>query len=329
MGIAAQTTKDILDAAASQGLAVMTPLEVETSMTPEKYLALKRCRDRVSCVQANASRLGVDRVVIGSLDRDEKNYLVKLWLIDLKTVSVVSVVDRTILIASRRLSRDIAQAVPGFLRGEQEAKGTLVVKCDVRGASVFLNNALVGKTPFSVDLKPGKYELRVEKKAYTPVARLAAVEAGQALETEIRMLVIPGQTPDPDEAPEVVETEKVIDKSITISPGTWIFGALTIAGAGLATGFGIASSGQVQKLRDGYNKDTGIYNGTQNAVAEAQTNALVANIGFGVTGALAAITVVFAIIDVRVNNAAPDAAVTLAPMVLEQGAGVAIGGKLP
>ena len=65
--------------------------------------------------------------------------------------------DRAILIASRRLIPDASEAIPPLLRGEREARGTLVVTANVPNARVTVDGEDAGPAPATVRLKPGKH----------------------------------------------------------------------------------------------------------------------------------------------------------------------------
>ena len=120
------------------------------------------------CAAARLATLGVERAVIGSLGRDERNYLLRLWLVDVEKGEVIADVDRAILIASRRLMQDAAAAIPPLLRGEREARATLQVSANVADAQVTVDGEFRGATPLTLQLKPGKHELVLEKRLGPP-----------------------------------------------------------------------------------------------------------------------------------------------------------------
>jgi PEGA domain len=178
-GLASQMTRQVLDAAHAQGLKVVPPEEVEAFIGPKNALALKQCGPTPACLSSHLSDLPVTRAVVGTLARDQTHYLVHLWLISLTPPGQVAEVERAILIASRRLQVDVAAALPALLRGEQEAKGTLVLESTVPQADVTLDGEPAGQTPLTRLLKPGKHELQVSHPGFYAVARLVTVEPGQ------------------------------------------------------------------------------------------------------------------------------------------------------
>lgn len=324
VGLAVTTTKTLLDAAAAMKLSVVTPDQLRAKMEVAKYAALVKCGGGVACVSQYASDLGTKKVVLGSLARNEKNYLLKLWLIDVEKGEVIADVDRQVLIAARRLQKDVEQAAPPLLRGEREARGTLKVTSNVANAQLTLNGESVSSPPYEVQLRPGKYEVKIEKTKYLSVTRFVSVEANQVTNEELKMLLVPGAIPD--EAlvaggPTTVKNNGE-GQPVRISIPTWVAGAATLVALGIATGFGAAASGGDKALVDGFNPTLNTYKGTRNDALSVQQNALAANVSFGVAGAAGIATVIFLILDLT-HSSAP---VQVAPTAGPTGAGVSLGG---
>lgn len=300
MGLGAQVTRQVLEGGASLSLDVLTPDQLRGLLPPEKYQALRKCRESTACVSSAVAGTPIRRVITGSLSRDEKNYLLKLWHHDVKSLALVCDVDRSILIASRRLQKDVEQAVPGLLRGEREARGTLIVEATAPNAQLSLNGEFVGSPPVTLTLKPGKYEVKVEKNKYLPVTRLLTVEANQTSTETIKLLLIPGQQPDEDlVAKPTGPTQPGAEaRSLSLSAPTWIFGGLTVVASATAGIAGGIAEGQRARLLAGLDAATGVYQGTRAEALEQTRNALVANVAFVTLGVAAAATLVFLLIDV-------------------------------
>lgn len=326
MGLASQVTQVVLKEAQGQKKKVMGPDEVRKALGNKAYDELVKCGANVACAANLASVLGVDRLVLGHLSRDEKNYLVKLWLIDLKKTELVADVDRAILIASRRFLRDVTEAAPGLLRGQREAKGTLTISATVKGCAVTINDQPAGQTPLTVSLKPGRYAVKVEKKAYLPVTRLVDVEANQTRTEEVRMLVIPGQVPEEERLPELARKVEKSDAPTGFSPRplTFVAGGLALAAVGFGIGFGVSSQSLERGLLQGYDPATDVYQGTRQQALDARDHATAANVAWISAGALGALTIVSLILDATASQPAP---VNVAPAVSGSGAGLVVEGR--
>jgi len=324
LGLSVQTTKTVLDAAAAMKLKVLTPEQVRGKLTDKEYVALIKCGGQVACVSQYASQLGANKFVLGSIGRNEKSYLLKLWLIDVSKAEVVADVDRQVLIAARRFQKDVEQAVPPLLRGEQEARGTLRLTTNVKNVQLTLNGESVGPAPYEVQLRPGKYEVKAERTKYLSVTRLVAVEANEKNEVAFNLLLIPGAIPD--EEPVAGGPKKDVSSSaggpIQISLKTWLAGGATLVALGIATGFGIATRSGDKTIIDGFDPVVGTYRATRQDALTVQSNALAANVAFGVAGVAGIATVVFAILD-----ATSPSPVQVAPTASASGAGLVIGGR--
>lgn len=321
MGLGAQVTRALVAEAQAQKYDVIAPEALRTKLDARKYDALRKCGGNVACVAQELSGLGIQRAVVGKLGRDEKNYLLKLWLFDVENLAVIADVDRPILIAARRFQKDVEQAVPPLLRGEREARGTLIVESNLSDAQISLNGEFVGTPPISLTLRPGKYEVKVERTKYLPVTRLLAVEANQETRENIKLLLIPGQVPDSEVVPKLAKKDdKPAAAPLVLSPLTWVLGGVAIAAGGTGLTFGLISRGQEETLRRGYDVDTQVYAGTRAQALEQNRNALVANVAFGVAGAAAVGAIISGIVD-------GTRTVQVAPTASADGAGVTIGGR--
>ncbi len=325
VGMASQVTQALKDAAAAQKLAVISPEELRTQLGIKKYLELVKCGPKPACVsQVIGDVPGIARVVAGSLTVDDKHYNLKLALIDLQSLNVVADVDRAILIASRRFQKDVKDLVGPLLRGEREARSTLVVKTNANDAQVTVNGEFIGVAPVTLTLKPGKHEVKIARAKYLPVTRLVDLEPNQTFTADIRMILKPGEKAE-DGVPALVAAN---GQGADDGPGfrlrapTIVSLAATLVAFGVGTVFGIQSSSGEKTLLAGYNKTTMIYSGKRTDAIAVHNNALIANVSFAVAGAALIVTAVLFVFDIRAGNTP----VQLAPAVNPDGAGVFFGG---
>jgi PEGA domain len=282
-GLASQMTRQVLDAAHAQGLKVVPPEEVEAFIGPKNALALKQCGPTPACLSSHLSDLPVTRAVVGTLARDQTHYLVHLWLISLTPPGQVAEVERAILIASRRLQVDVAAALPALLRGEQEAKGTLVLESTVPQADVTLDGEPAGQTPLTRLLKPGKHELQVSHPGFYAVARLVTVEPGQTTRDVVRLVAITGTELPPLPPPETAEP--VASGGFRVPVAGWVALGAGIAAAGAGTWLAVASHNNENELLAGYNPARNSYQGFRSQAVSGQNQATWANVCFGIAGA--------------------------------------------
>lgn len=324
MGLGAQVTRALVSEAEAQHLEHLPPEELRKQLDAKKYEELRKCGGKAACVAQSLEGLGLERAVVGWLNRDEKNYLLKLWLIDLKKLEIIADVDRPILIAARRFQKDVEQAVPPFLRGEKEARGTLVVEANLPDAMVSLNGEFLGAPPLTHVLRPGKHELKVERKKYLPITRLVDVEANTETKVFFKLLLIPGQVPDDQVMPALAKKkgdDAAADPALKISALTWVLGGAAVAVGAVGLGFGVTARNQERALLAGYSAATDTYAATRTEALEQNRNALIANVSFGVAGA----ALVGAVISGIVDGTRP--AVQVTPTASSTGGGVSVGGS--
>lgn len=327
IGLAGQATRALQDAAKAMKRPVLTGEELRARLPAKDFTELVHCAGNTSCVQSALSSLGsqVGQVVTGQLGRDEKNYLLKLWLHDVPGLSVVTEVDRQILIASRRYTKDLNALVVPFLRGEKDLQGVLKLSSTVPGAEVFLNGELIGLTPLERKLTPAKYEVRVEKKKYLAVVRLIDVFPNKTTAEEIRMLLKPGEVADPDVAlaKSKAPAPEAEGPGVRLSPGVWVAGGAAVAAGAVGLGFALKFRGEEKSLLGGYDPVAMTYQGTRALALQAQTDAIIADVAFAIAGAAAIVTAVLVVLDV--TSTPP--AVQVGPAVGSGAAGVVVGGS--
>lgn len=309
-GLGSQLTQIVLRAAQQQGYVIIPPDRIEATLGQKGLVQLQDCGGEPGCVAVQLSSLPVTRAVVGSLGRDERSYLLKLWLVDLEKRQVLSSIDRAILIASRRLIPDATEAIPLFLRGQREATGTLKLSSTVPNARVTVDGQEAGTTPLTLELKPGEHTVRVEKKAYLRVDRLVRVEANQTTEEEVRLLLAPGQKAPEEEKPKVAKAAESVEAGPRVPAAAWAAYVAALGASGGAIYFGTQSRKAEQDLKDKYDKQRNIYLGTRAEALEGQRNTLLANVLFGAAGVALGTAVTLTILE---NQQGPQVKVTPAP----------------
>ncbi len=321
-GIAVKVGQDILAAARKEpDYEVLDPATVERALGTEALHSLQACLGKMVCVTSHSGNLQADRLVVGLLDRNENSYLVKLQLIDLKTKSVISSIDRSILIASRRLQADVSAAIPRLLEGKAEAKGTLSIATSSPGAALVLDGEPAGKTPLTLEVKPGKHTVKVTKANFLPVERFVTVEAGATEQVSLLMTPVPGSRPE-DELMAAKKQEKQEGMGgISIPAGSWILAGGAVLAGGASVYFGLHASALQGKAGD---QSGGNWSISRAEALDGKRSAMIANLGIGVASAAALGAVVYALLAPS-EPAKPAAPAVLLPV--PGGAAVALSGS--
>ncbi len=325
IGMASAVTQQLKDAAVREKLVIVPAEELRARLGPKRYAELVKCSGKPACLSQALSEIeDITHAVSGSLAVDTKNYVLRLALVDLKALTVVADVDRSILIASRRFQKDVKDLVGPLLRGEREARATLVVNTNAKDAQVTVNGELIGVAPVTLTLKPGKHEVKVERARYHPVTRLIDLDPNQTFTAEIRMTLKPGEKAEDDVPAMVAKDAAQGDQpGFRIRAPTIVVGAAGLLAFGVGTVFGIQSSSADRQLMSGYNKTTDTYSGKRVDAVTVHRDALIANVSFAVAGGALIATGVLLFFDINAANAPLE----VSPVASPTGAGVLIGGR--
>lgn len=166
--------------------------EVQRKLGGDALDRLAGCDGKVDCEARILSPLGVDRALTGSLAQTETAYEVHLRLLDVPAARLVASLDRTVLIASRRLEADLSEALPRLLSGEAEANGTIAARPSPANATVELDGAPVGIGELDRSVAPGKHRLVFRAPGYLDTERWVTVAPGQTLEVAERLVPTSG-----------------------------------------------------------------------------------------------------------------------------------------
>ncbi|MBL92736.1 MAG: hypothetical protein CMH56_13105 [Myxococcales bacterium] len=162
------------------------------------------CTD-ASCLAELANVMNADRLVLGTMDKMGKSYLIGLTEIDGKSLKPVGRVQKTIPAKEEQLISGV-EKLTVMLMGEKFLKkaaplaasekgsgrvtgfamaGSVKVQSVPTGATIIVGGEKVGKTPMVVhNLQVGDVELRLERKNYRPL--VVEVPVFQSKETSMK-----------------------------------------------------------------------------------------------------------------------------------------------
>ncbi len=180
--------------AAAAGWEVMGPAEVEQKLGRAAGVSLASCADDARCLADRGVRLGVDRIVGGSLEQRGGAYRVALVHADAKTGARLGGMEREIAVASRRLQKDVADAALDLLKGGEEPTGVLRVVTETPGAEVTVDDAPAGRTPVAKVVKPGRHKVKVALDGHADAEPAwVDVPPGAIVEHRARLYLIPAR----------------------------------------------------------------------------------------------------------------------------------------
>ncbi len=309
-GVSGLLAQKAAQAAQAQGYIVIGPDAVATAAGRDNMKKAAQCDLKPACLMSYLSGFGADRALVGSIDRDDVHYVVHLVLIDLSKGDLLGSGQRTVLIASRQLESEFDAMLPDVLAGKMQAITQLKVTSNAKHARVTIDDRPMGEVPLTVELSPGKHEIKVEKVNYLPSDRFVDAKIGETTPVEIALTLLPNRY-DPDEAmaQPVIEHREgqsdTNDKVLGAPIGSLIALGVGVAAAGVGTYFGVQTRNLQAEAVD--TDHDGALNITRVQAMTGQRDALVANIFFIGAGVAAATAVGLFIFD---GNNAPPAAST-------------------
>jgi len=199
LGLSGLLAQHATRAAAEAGYAVTGPDAAEAKVGREALKKLAECDLKPACLAANASALGGGRLLAGALVRGPDHYAVRLVLVDLATGAAVASGQRQVLIASRQLDAQFDAMLPDLLAGKSLAPTRLALTSPQKHVRVSLDDRPLGELPLTIEVSPGRHELRVEKPAFVSTDRFVDVAAGTTTALALPLTLLPHHV-DPDAA---------------------------------------------------------------------------------------------------------------------------------
>jgi hypothetical protein len=264
---------------------------------PEKLTA---CGADVACRVAILAPLGVDRALGGTLAQSETSYVVSLWLLDLREKKVVAQLNRSILIASRRLEADLTDALPKMLAGRVEGSGEIVVRSEPAASMVTVDDSPVGGgSEIRKAVEPGKHRVVIEAEGYLTTEHWVQVVSDQVVRLNETLIPVSGHMPEgqPKEAATAKKEGAPEEKhgGLSLPVGTWVTLAVSAAAFGTGLYFGVEAN-NFDHMAGQYDTD-GVDRGlTRSQAVQGQTDGQVANYLFLGAGVVLVAAIVIAIV---------------------------------
>jgi tetratricopeptide (TPR) repeat protein len=198
-------------------------------------------------------------------------------------------------------------------------------------ADVAINGKVVGKTPFVIELKPGKYTLSLTKKGYMPIDKEFIVSPDKSLELDFSLNEVNVEQPKPQVVseqkvdqglvqkedvvkgpePEVMKKEEVKRATEPAQKRFWTYIVGGTGGLLIGTGavFGILASSKESELKSESNVNRG-RDEVQSLANDAQNYATMANIFYGAGAACIVSATVLFFVEGKSGGVKPSAVVT-------------------
>lgn len=185
------------------------------------------CIGSMACLGRVGVQLDVTEVIAGTVARDGARWVFNVNRVDVRRGEIAGRVFREVDGELGEVADALSAAVPELYRAPVRT-ATLVIACDVTGAEVSLDGAVLGAVHGELreeGVEPGRREVRVSAPGHRTWRREVRFAEGAEVHLEARL------------APSVVEE---------ISPFAWIAGGLSLAALGPAIALGVSSQAQLE-----------------------------------------------------------------------------------
>jgi hypothetical protein len=307
VGLADEITRMATDAA-RPSFNVQEAAKTRATLGEATLEKLATCPD-AACRTQIVAPLGAELAFGGTLSQNETSYVVSLWLLDVRGKKIVAQLDRSILIASRRLEADLGEAIPKMLAGKAEGGGEIVVHSVPEATMVEVDDSPIGGgSDVHKTVEPGKHRVVIQAEGYLPIERWVQVAADQVVRLNERLIPVGGHMEEATPEKEAAKTKKEKASEgeghgFSLPVATWVSLAVSAAAFGTGLYFGVTANNfdHMAGQLDASGVDQGL---TRAQAVQGQTDAAVANYMYIGAGALLAVAIVVAIVTPSGSSAA-------------------------
>jgi hypothetical protein len=151
------------------------------------------CVSNRTCLSNVATALALDRIIVGTLGvkdkgKPSKRFIYQLYLINAVTAKEIKRVNGEVKGGPEKLAEALDPALTELLKPPVQPGG-LIVKANINGAKVHLDDRFVGSAPAAVDkIQPKTYRLRVVQSGYYTHEQRVEVEPGRVRTIEVELI---------------------------------------------------------------------------------------------------------------------------------------------
>ena len=281
---------------------------------------LRACGGKTSCLCQIGKILNVDQLVTGVIGALGDDYTFDLKLLDVKTCRESRRINEALSGREDLLISAIRKALYKLIAPELVV-GSLLVDVPVNGASIFVDDKLVAKTPLRgaiSGLRPGLHRLKISAKGFSEFVEDVPVRFQQTtmLKVDLVKSVLTGLSYEKEKDVKEGKVSKVTTAIRMTNPKkptsvltvlAWTSGGLAILAAGTAGVLGWRAKVAENEVQQAANSDPPYINSSYDEVlGRARTYAFGANIGWAVAGAFALSSTIMFIVDLVSDDSEQD-----------------------
>jgi hypothetical protein len=220
--------------------------------------------------------------------------------------------------------------LPDLLAGKSSAPTRLALTSPQQHVRVQIDDRPLGELPLTVELSPGRHEVKAEKANYLPSDRFVDVEGGTTTTLDLPLTLVPNRV-DPDalraDAPPaanpaaaLAQPTPEVARAGGVPLASWVAWGAAAAAAGAGTFFALSEKGIANRAVD--DDGDGVLDLTRAEALTGHRDATLTNVCFAAAGAAALTGLVLWLAD----DAGSPSSTTAAPRAAQLGVAPLPGG---
>jgi hypothetical protein len=311
-----------------KGFSLQTKKRTEGILARPRNQELRKCGGETACLCKIGKALGVKKLVTGVIGGLGDDYTFDLKLVDVRSCREERRINEALSGREDLLIGAIRRALYKLVAPELFV-GSIGIDVPVEGAQVLIDGQPVGVTPLAAPvggLKPGSHKLQITKEGLSSFEDSIPVRFQVVTRVKVDLVrsTLLGLSYEEEKKPEATPKPKIV-KPVR-KKGSPVIRVLAWSSAGLAgaaiIGASLAGwrSNVAEREVEDAARSSSLTSGHQDTINRGEMFATLSNVGWGIAGGAAVLSLVLFLVDSFSDGEAGPA--TVAPTVTKEGGGV-------
>jgi len=313
-----------------KGFSLQNKKRTEGILSRPRNAELNKCGGETACLCQIGKALKVDKLVTGVIGGLGDDYTFDLKLVDVRSCREERRINEALSGREDLLIGAIRRALYKLVAPELFV-GSIGIDVPVEGAQVLIDDKPVGVTPLAAPvggLKPGSHKLQITKEGLSTFEDSIPVRFQVVTRVKVDLVrsTLLGLSYEEEKKPEAAPKPEVFKPAPR--KGSPVIRVLAWSSAGLAAAAVIGASlagwrsNVAEREVEDAAKGGSLTSGHQDTINRGEMFATLSNVGWGIAGGAAVLSLVLFLVDSFSDSGAPAAAV--APAVTREGGGIVL-----
>ena len=313
-----------------KGFSLQTKERTGEILARPRNAELKKCGGETACLCQIGKALKVNKLVTGVIGGLGDDYTFDLKLIDIRSCREERRINEALSGREDLLIGAIRRALYKLVAPELFV-GSIGIDVPVEGAQVLIDDKPVGVTPLPAPvggLEPGSHKLQITKEGLSSFEDSVPVRFQVVTRVKVDLVrsTLLGLSYEEEKKPETAPRPEIVKPAPRKASPLIRILAWSSAGLAGAAVIGASLAGWRSNVAESDVENAAqngeLTSGHQDIINRGETYATLSNIGWGVAGGAAVLSLVLFLVDSFTDGGAPPA--TVAPTVTKEGGGVVL-----